>query len=465
MFLCCLLNGGQCIRAKGVKLPPLIIPSQKIDSHFSVVSRPSVVSDKIVNTSHWRTNQHCIIHNIILLSVTVIRPFAISRFLPYHLPVVVFTTTTAAAAAAAALAPTSSMDSSAVAINKGIGNSNNDVDYDYHDNDETVCASNNNNHFDGAYEGPFIDDADDQQQHQQQEDTPLKLFAYNNLSDYVDIAEDAMEETESTISTPTHRPSATIINTKPSRFVFVSDQKNVPNVMKRLQEHTIKRRREVLSKLHDIDCQMAQLLGKFAQEKMDMELAISDTFERTVAQPLVSTIDRLSIQRESSDTRMVGVTKLERRLNYLDAQMVHHIHVTLSDLRRDELDRWYDDLHQDMVSEIHVETAKYDKVEAGIVRRYEHVAGDIAQQFHGEGATRRATMAFIQQTMDTTIPQKQTKRLERTLSQIAQLRARLQQERADRQVADQKILDTIVSTTEAMKRALMTLVCDDGEPK
>jgi hypothetical protein len=166
--------------------------------------------------------------------------------------------------------------------------------------------------------------------------------------------------------------------------------------------------------------------------------------ERTVEQPLISTLDRVSIQRESSDSRMLGVTNVERKLNYLDAGMVHHIHVTMSDLKRDELERWYEEVHQDLVSEIHVETTKYDKVEAGIVRRFEHAAGGIAQQIYAESASRRATIGWMEQTIDTTIPQKHSQRLERTLSQIAQLRVTLRQERLDRQVSDQQILDTIV---------------------
>lgn len=248
---------------------------------------------------------------------------------------------------------------------------------------------------------------------------------------------------------------------KPSRFVFLSDQKSVPNDMKRLQEHTLKRRRDLLAKLHDVDCQMASVMAKFAEEKMDMELAISDTFERTVANPLASTIERLAIQREAA-SGMLAVTNLERRLNFLDAQMVHHLNVTLNDCKRDELESFHDDLQQDLVSEIQVETSKYDKVEGGIVRRFELVAGDIAKNFHKEGAARRAAMELLEQKISKTIPQQQTDRLDNTISKIAQLRAKLRQEKADRQAADQAILEGIVATTGAMKRAMIAIV-SDGE--
>ncbi|KAG7353773.1 hypothetical protein IV203_003128 [Nitzschia inconspicua] len=273
--------------------------------------------------------------------------------------------------------------------------------------------------------------------------------------------EDLIESSTDPSSTPIFE-TPTNRRIKPSRFVFLSDQKSVPNDMKRLQEHTIKRRRELLTKMHDIDCQVARLMAMFANEKMDMELAICDTFERTVANPLASAVERMAIQREASTSRMLGVANLERRLTYLDAQMVHHINVTLNDIKRDELESFHDELQQDLISEIRVETTKYDKVEAGIVRRFELVAGEIAKNFHKEGAARRAELGLLKNKIDTTIPQQQTDRLENTLSQIAQLRAKLRQERADRQAADAAILESIVSTTGTIKRAMMALV-SDGE--
>jgi hypothetical protein len=247
---------------------------------------------------------------------------------------------------------------------------------------------------------------------------------------------------------------------RPSRFVFLSDQKSVPTDMKKLQERTIKRRRELLAKMHDADCHMASLLAKYAEEKMDMDLAVHDTFERSVANPLLSSMDRLALHRDAS-RNMNGVTNLERRVNHLDASMMHHVNVTMSDIQRDELESFHDDLQQDIMSEIRVETSTYDKVEGEIVRRFEQVAGEIARDFHGEGAARRAEMELIKYKVERTIPE-QSERLEDALSKIANLRAQLRQERADRQAADQAVLESIVSNTAAMKRAMMALV-SDGE--
>lgn len=195
---------------------------------------------------------------------------------------------------------------------------------------------------------------------------------------------------------------------------------------------------------------------------MDMHLAVSDTFERSVAHPLTSSLERLAIQRDASSSRMVGVTNLERRVNHLDASMVHHINVTLSDIKRDELDRFCHDLQQDIISEIRVETSKYDKVEGGIVRRFELVAGEIAKNFHKEGASRRSSIEMMRRKVDGKALE-QTQHLQETLSRIANLRARLRQERADRQARDSELAETIVARTATARRAILALLSDDED--
>jgi len=248
---------------------------------------------------------------------------------------------------------------------------------------------------------------------------------------------------------------------KHSKFVFLSDQKSVPRDLRKLQEHTIKRRRDLLAKMHDADCHMARIMSKYVEEKMDLELVVSDTFERTVAHPLASAVERLAIQREASNSRILGVANLDRRVGQLDVQMTHHVHVTMSDIKHDELDSFHDELHQDVVPGLRVENSMYDKVEGGIVRRYEMVAGEIAKNLHAEGASRRASIESLRQKVEKLVPSK-TDGSTNTLSQIAMLRAQLRQERADRQAADQAILESIAHTTERMKRAMMALV-SDGE--
>ena len=121
---------------------------------------------------------------------------------------------------------------------------------------------------------------------------------------------------------------------------------------------------------------------------MDLDLATCDTFERTVIHPLESSVERLGIDREASTNRSVAIPALERRICRLDAQMTRHINVIMSDAKLDRIDSLHDDLQRNLKSEIRIENTKYNKIEGGIVQRFENVAGNITRNFHSEGASR-----------------------------------------------------------------------------
>eukprot|EP00536_Pseudo-nitzschia_multiseries_P003651 jgi/Psemu1/295278/fgenesh1_pm.57_\ len=244
-----------------------------------------------------------------------------------------------------------------------------------------------------------------------------------------------------------------------SPFVFLSDRKSVPTELKNLQERTIKRRRDFVARMHDLDCHTAKLMSKYAEERMDLDLATCDTFERTVMHPLLSSVERLSLDRESSLNRSVGIPDLERRIGAMDAEMTHHINVTMSDAKMDKLDWIHDDMQQNILPEIRIENNKSNKIEGGIVQRFESVVGTINRNFHSEGALRRAETGVLQTKTETGVPNRM-ERAEVTLSKIAELRARVSEERAARIVADKAIYEEIVRRTTAMKRAMIAMASD-----
>jgi len=245
----------------------------------------------------------------------------------------------------------------------------------------------------------------------------------------------------------------------PSKFVFFSDKKSVPTDMKKLQEKTIRRRRDFADRMHDLDCHTARLMSKYAEERMDLSLATCDTFERTVIHPLETTVERLAIDREASTSRSVGISALERRVGRIDAQMIHHIHVKMSDEKLEKIDSIHDDLQQNLASEIRIENTKYNKIEGGIVQRFEHVTKNATINFHSEGATRRASIELLRRKVEKTIPER-VERAEITLSNIANLRAQIREERAKRQVADKSISDDVMHKTDTLKRAMIAMVSD-----
>jgi hypothetical protein len=200
-------------------------------------------------------------------------------------------------------------------------------------------------------------------------------------------------------------------------------------------------------------------MSKYAEERMDLDLATCDTFERCCIHPLETSVERLAIAREASTSRSIGISTIERRVGRLDAQMTHHIHVTMSDEKLDKLDSIHDDLRQNVASEIRIENSKYNKIEGGIVQRFQLSTGNIMRNFHSEGATRRSAIELLRRKIDNAIPER-VERAEITLSNIATLRAQLNEERAIRQASDKAILDDIMNKTAILKRAMIAMVSD-----
>lgn len=241
------------------------------------------------------------------------------------------------------------------------------------------------------------------------------------------------------------------------KFVFFSDQKMVPDNIKRLEEATMKRRREMLARMKELDCRIARLVSTFAQEKMDLDLAIRDTLDRSVCHPLEVSVERLTMERESSAERGPALLDIEKRLSALDHDITKHIYMTMSDAKREELDGLQNDLFQEIIPSMRLEDSKSDKIEGGVVRRFENVAGIAARQFHQEAAARRASVEFVKKQLQTAQEQEH-RRGDDVLEIIKELRAQVQRERLQRQAEDKSILDEIIRATVAMKRAMLSAV-------
>ena len=242
--------------------------------------------------------------------------------------------------------------------------------------------------------------------------------------------------------------------TPSSRFVFLSDQKRLPTDLRRLQERTLKRRRELLTRMHDLDCQAARLASQLADEQMDFHLAIHDSFERTVQRPLTSAMERITIDKDSSSNPMI-VRSLERRLCDIDVGMTRHVHETMCEAKRDKLESIHDGLQQGIVSELRMENIKYDKVEGGIVRRFEQVAGSLASDFQKEAAERRGQTELLRRKVELTAKVEATERLQHKLVLIQSLREQLKSERAERRQSDQRIHTEINESKVRIERAML----------
>ena len=241
-----------------------------------------------------------------------------------------------------------------------------------------------------------------------------------------------------------------------SKFVFLSDRKSVPTEMRNLQERTIKRRRDFLAQIHEMDRLTAKLLSKYAEERMNLDLATCDTFERSVIHPLITSIERLALSRESSS---LDLPVLERRVDEIDTQMTRHIHVTMSDAKIDLLDSVQEDVQRNLMSELRTENNTFNKIEGGIVQRFESVAGTSTRNYFAEGAARRSSIAALEDKIETS-ESKTFERPKKQLAEIASIRAKLQEERALRQLRDREIMEEIKVQTSALKRAMIAMAGD-----
>jgi hypothetical protein len=134
-----------------------------------------------------------------------------------------------------------------------------------------------------------------------------------------------------------------------------------------------------------------------------------------------------------------------------------HVHVTLSDAKRDDLDGLHDDLFQEVIPGIRIQNSKSDKIEGGIVSRFENVAGNLARRFHEESAARRAAIELVREKVQKAVHQEEQS-FDDVLAVISELRAKISTERAERKAADKKMLEEIVKSTVSMKRALLEAV-------
>ena len=267
-----------------------------------------------------------------------------------------------------------------------------------------------------------------------------------------------MFETPTSSSSQGRRTTpATMPPSSHKHFVFLSDEKIVPDGLKRLHESNRHRRRHLMTQIHNLDCHLASLTATFAEETMDMDLALRDTLDRSVCIPLEASVDRLMMERESSHPRGPAIVQLERHLATIDTQMTQHSYVNVNNATREYLDSLHNELLHDVVPRRRMEDSKSDKMEGGVIRRYENIAGIVARQFHQEAAARRASVEVVRQHY-ASVTADETQRDDDLLKEIRGLRERLKKEREQRRRQDMMIMDDIRRTTVAMKRALLAVV-------
>lgn len=267
-----------------------------------------------------------------------------------------------------------------------------------------------------------------------------------------------------------------------SRFVFVSDEKTVPSELKKLGEATMRRRHLFQTRVHELDCQLASLTAKLANESMDREAAMSEILPAHVYQPLEVVAERLLVDldlmrrprfsapggekspndeidkdlKASSDS---SIMDLERRLSKLDSQMTSHVHKQMFEAKRERLEAVQDQLLHEIAPDLQMEASKADKREGSMNRRWESLAGILARRYLDESSTRKASLAVVEEEIVGVLHQQEADDVV-VLATLRDLRARLDQERLMRLAEDKRVLDLITETAVHLQRLLLETLAD-----
>jgi len=260
--------------------------------------------------------------------------------------------------------------------------------------------------------------------------------------------------------TPIRTPPPPSSSTKSPRFVFLSDQKAVPEQLDRLQEKSVRTRQEFLGRIHDLECQAAAVTARVAEESMARDQQMRGIVEACAHRPLEKVVERLERSQASwsldGDGQKRNWMELERRLAVLDSRMAKSVHVTLQDLQRRELHP----LQARVESRLEPDTKRLIsqslRQEGGAVSRFESLAGSMARRYSEERASRIAALELASLKIRT-YQEIDTKRADEFIEQIRSLRSRVAAERAERKSHDDQLRRRIDQATASLKRSLFDL--------
>lgn len=262
-------------------------------------------------------------------------------------------------------------------------------------------------------------------------------------------------------------PENTVLTPLPKspRFVFRSQEKEIPKQLSNLQDISLRRKDEFQTNIHDLELRVAALTARLAHERMDRDNSLQDVFIHHIVKPLEASINDLqSNSPESINTNPRSAAsswvRLEGRLYALDTGMTHSRQVDWEDSLRNKLDDAMAQLEHQIIPDSKVEMQKADKREGSLFCQFEELVGSMARRFHDERAGLHAAMARTSHQILAMEDLDQQKG-EIWLEKIKHVRELLSEERMIRTAQDARILQLIEHRGSIMKEALLELVGSD----
>lgn len=290
---------------------------------------------------------------------------------------------------------------------------------------------------------------------------------HHPLVETVSEQEGHEEEYKLTVKTNMVSPSAISDSSPRTMIAALSEGIQLPEVLSRVEETTYRSRQEFLTRVHDLECQIASITAKLTHESLDREKQLSTFLQENVHQPLVDIRQDLYLEQESHrSARNNTKTWLEmnRDLAMLDARMTHDVYVSLHDAKKEQLDSQVNRLEREVIPNMQLELAQDDKAEGILVGRFETLAGTMGRRYHEEHAARVAATSLADQAVQNLNDEEMCpKRAQEFLQHIRDLRRQLGQEREIRKAEDERLMLQIGRAYASLQRSVLQVIGDDDE--
>ena len=282
----------------------------------------------------------------------------------------------------------------------------------------------------------------------------------------------------------------------PSRFKFACDT-SAPTELAKMQDEAQKRRALFQSRVTEIEKQAAAWTARLANETIDRELHHEEVMEKSIRQPLEDVADRIMDRLEkrlgshsfllgdasgctadADDTngngndvdayafnadenkskKIPSIMALDRKASELEEALIKHSSNCYNG-RVEHLDAKIDALNDEVQPALRLETIKADQREGALNRQYIAIAADATRWYAEENAARVADHEMLRATKEEKAAE-QPRDAEKILAEIRALRQLLDDERSERQRADEEIMATIIETRKAWQKIVIESLGD-----
>lgn len=274
-----------------------------------------------------------------------------------------------------------------------------------------------------------------------------------------------------------------------ARFQFACDT-SAPTELSKMQDEAQKRRELFHARVAEIEKRAASWTARLANETIDRELHHEEVMEKSIKQPLEDAAERVmdrlekrlgshslllgagreseaaanndddddddndnADKEENARKKVPSIMALDRKATDLEEKLIQHSSNSYN-ARVEHFDTKIDTLTDEVQPALRLETIKADQREAVLNRQYIAIAADATRWYAEENAARVAEHQMLRTTRNEKAAE-QPPDAEKILADIRAFRQLLEDERSERQRADEEIMSTIIETRKAWQKIVI----------